>query len=313
MEFFRRLFGKKKNILKRICDQLGYDEPDRLDGKSGEYIEAARDLDYHCLTELTEIYLRLAKLLAKSESFEDMYFDKVQETFDLMNFRGSRKFVELKNITRDEHRSLSDIKTIVLPGIVNEIKENIDLLYELEPSSLRTQQFAKRVVTELNAEDEEIGDIQAIEPLVQRLDDEDSEVRKAAAESLDELEWAYKNDIEKFNYLFAKQEWDKLIKMGEHAVMPLIKALQDKHWKIRSESAKALGEIGDIQAIEPLIQALQDGDIAVQKQVIRALGKLKDVRAIEPLRQSLKSEKESVRKEATKALEAIKCSAPTFL
>lgn len=54
----------------------------------------------------------------------------------------------------------------------------------------------------------------------------------------------------------------------------LIQALKDDDVEIRVEAARALGRIGDSQAIDPLTEALQDPDKAVREETISALGRI---------------------------------------
>jgi hypothetical protein len=86
----------------------------------------------------------------------------------------------------------------------------------------------------------------AVKPLIAALKDENSDVRKAAA--------------------------DALVKIGAPAVEPLIAALKDENSDVRQAAAKALGKIGDPRAVEPLIAALKDKD--VRKAAAEALGRL---------------------------------------
>jgi hypothetical protein len=60
-----------------------------------------------------------------------------------------------------------------------------------------------------------------------------------------------------------------LVKIGEPAVEPLIKALKDEDYSY--SAAKALGEIGDKRAVEPLIKALED-DLSYAASALRKLG-----------------------------------------
>ena len=94
----------------------------------------------------------------------------------------------------------------------------------------------------------EIRDIQAVEPLIKALTDENKGVRS--------------------NSMIA------LVNIGEPAVEMLINALKDKKCPIRSNAAEALGEIGDTRAVNPLIKALTDEDSEMQKIATKALKKL---------------------------------------
>ncbi|MGE5558688.1 MAG: HEAT repeat domain-containing protein [Bacillota bacterium] len=74
-----------------------------------------------------------------------------------------------------------------------------------------------------------------------------------------------------------------LVKIGASAVDPLIEALSDKNWKIKSAAAMILGDIGDPKAVEPLTGLLMNPDLDLVRNGAIALGKLNDVRAVQPL------------------------------
>ena len=99
---------------------------------------------------------------------------------------------------------------------------------------------------------------------------------------------------------------DALVRIGESAVEPLIRALKDEHWLVRGGATGALSRIGDIGVVEPLIQLLKDGDWTDRQGAASALGKIGDARAVEPLTQALKDENASVREAAKEALQKIK-------
>lgn len=102
-------------------------------------------------------------------------------------------------------------------------------------------------------------------------------------------------------HLLLEMQWDKLKEMGKAAVGPLIILLKDRDDKVRTNAAKALGEIVDSRAAEPLIAALKDGNPWVHHYVALALGKIgKDV--VEPLISALKDGNVLVRHGAAVAL-----------
>ncbi|MCS7253560.1 MAG: HEAT repeat domain-containing protein [Armatimonadota bacterium] len=76
---------------------------------------------------------------------------------------------------------------------------------------------------------------------------------------------------------------ERLISLGQAAVIPLIKALEDHEHPARHLIAATLGCIGDRSATPALIRALKDKDPLVRLHSAAALGKLKDIRALEPL------------------------------
>lgn len=74
-----------------------------------------------------------------------------------------------------------------------------------------------------------------------------------------------------------------LVKMGKHAVWPLIKVLKGNNTEIRELVVITLGKIGDPNAVPPLIYALNDRNVRVREQSIIALGIIGDLNAVEPL------------------------------
>jgi HEAT repeat protein len=89
-------------------------------------------------------------------------------------------------------------------------------------------------------------------------------------------------------------------------VEPLLTALKDENSEVRLAAARALGEIGDPQAVEPLLAALKDQHSSVRRAAAEALGRISDVRAVESLpaalKNALKDEDRDVRRAAAKAL-----------
>ena len=90
--------------------------------------------------------------------------------------------------------------------------------------------------------------------------------------------------------------------LGEKAVDPLIKGLQDTDWKVRSKSAHVLGNIESYSAVDPLIKALKDDSWQVRKEAVAALGDIEDARSLQPLVQLLKDQSWQVRLEAVQAV-----------
>jgi HEAT repeat protein len=81
---------------------------------------------------------------------------------------------------------------------------------------------------------------------------------------------------------------DALGKIGDkRAVTPLIDALLDPHWVVRSKAAEALGRIGDERATTALAAASKDDDWRVRYEAVRALGNV-GPDAITPLREALR-------------------------
>lgn len=77
----------------------------------------------------------------------------------------------------------------------------------------------------------------------------------------------------KINMMKIKKDVDGLIQLLKHG-----KGISE-----RSNAALALGEIGDKRAVIPLIKTLDEKDYKIKRELIYALGKIGDTRAIEPL------------------------------
>jgi len=188
-----------------------------------------------------------------------------------------------------------------------------------------------------------IGDIRAVEPLINVLKDDNKWwVREKAAEALgmigdtravEPLIAALKDNNNGVR-LYAMQA---LGLIGDTlAVEPLIILLTDKDWYVRWKSAETLDSLNwkpqtDLQkatylvakkewrecikmgvvAVEPLIVALKDNDDLVRSYAAEALGNIGDARAVEPLINSLKDNDSDVRESAAEALGNIEWKPPT--
>ena len=81
--------------------------------------------------------------------------------------------------------------------------------------------------------------------------------------------------------------FDEVIQIGAPAVDSLCNLLNHEDDRIASDSAKALGYIGDKRAVEPLLQVVSEEDLFSWTgrwlQSVVALGRIKDAQAVEPL------------------------------
>jgi len=83
---------------------------------------------------------------------------------------------------------------------------------------------------------------------------------------------------------------DALVNIGNPAVEPLIKMLNDDSWRVRRRAVRTLGKIRDPRAIEPLVASMKtDDDCYVRKSAAKAIGEINDPRAGEILIPALKS------------------------
>jgi HEAT repeat protein len=83
-----------------------------------------------------------------------------------------------------------------------------------------------------------------------------------------------------------------LVSMGKAALPLLIEALKNKHYLVRWEAAKALGEIGDPQAAPALVEALEDEEFDVRWLAAEGLIKL-NINGLKPLLQALEKRGDS--------------------
>jgi HEAT repeat protein len=150
----------------------------------------------------------------------------------------------------------------------------------------------------------QIGDIQAVEPLVAALNHSDGAAREAAANALVKfgipavkplLGMLRSENAEVIN-IAART----LAQIGTVSIDPLITALQDANIGVRWAAIWTLGEIRDTRALAPLLRALQD--INTREAVAWALGKIKNAQAVPQLLATLHDENKEVRKATAWAL-----------
>ena len=127
-----------------------------------------------------------------------------------------------------------------------------------------------------------IGDVGAVDVLVEALRDADLAVRRRAAKAL--------------------------IRIGKGAVDALVVTLESHDWELRRQAAEVLGAIGDRRAAKSLVTALRDSDIGVRWHAIEALEKI-GAGAVEPLVSVLGVSDNGVRWWAAAALEKVGRSA----
>jgi HEAT repeat protein len=72
--------------------------------------------------------------------------------------------------------------------------------------------------------------------------------------------------------------------MGEAAIPALIESLTHQDWSVRLHAVESLGKTKSRMAVDPLLAVLvHDGDPAVREDAIRALGEIGDPQAVEAL------------------------------
>ena len=97
----------------------------------------------------------------------------------------------------------------------------------------------------------EMGDDRARPALVEALNSSSHQVRMEAAWALDRLGWRPQSDLQRAEYLMAKEQWNELAHMGRVAIPPLIRALEIEYSGVRIGASETLGQLG-----QPALDAL---------------------------------------------------------
>ncbi len=160
-------------------------------------------------------------------------------------------------------------------GAIGDPRPVGSLVRALGDSSASVRRAAVKALARLGA-DPEIGRSVAV-PLLARLDDDDAEVRIAAAEAL-----ASMND--------------------PRAVVPLVGRARDSAPEVRVAVYRALGELADRRAAAALIQSLRDDDENARLAAIAALGRMRASSATPALRELAASRDARVAQAAVVAL-----------
>ncbi|MCC4767772.1 NACHT domain-containing protein [Methanosarcina sp. DH1] len=182
-------------------------------------------------------------------------------------------------------------------------KETAKALQSLSES--RSERAFESLISALDNEDDEVRRLaagslnlfdceKAIPPLVSALKSRDATVRRFAADTLGQIK--SKEALQPLidvlifdNDGSAKEEAAKALGKikSSQAIEPLIDALMDPNNKGRSGAAEALGQIKAENAVDYLIAALTDTDDFTRLAAAKALGRIKPEKAVEPLINSL--------------------------
>jgi HEAT repeat protein/protein-S-isoprenylcysteine O-methyltransferase Ste14 len=135
---------------------------------------------------------------------------------------------------------------------------------------------------------ERIGE-QAVDPLIELLNDPDPSLRQIAASTLGKIGSTRAADalIESLKDKNSSVRWDAAGSLGkiraEKAVEPLIKMLRDESGPVFYQAVTSLGRIGSLKALDPLIEALDVPSYWNRKAVVTALGDLGSEKAVDAL------------------------------
>ena len=114
------------------------------------------------------------------------------------------------------------------------------------------------------------GEIGAMAPLVKALQHPDAELRMAAADSLDILNWTPDRIGLVVDFNIGRRQWDSCIEIGGPAVVPLIRLLADDNREISAAAEETLVKIGKL-SLTPLVEKLKDDNPQVRDIAARIL------------------------------------------
>jgi bilin biosynthesis protein len=158
---------------------------------------------------------------------------------------------------------------------------------------------------------DELASARNVDGLIQALQyKKDWEVRRDAAMALGKIK--DERAVQPLEYaLIDKAEHVRgsavraLANMGRADAAVLKHFLSDESVLVRWEATRALGELGDPQAVEPLVEALEDERVYVRRGAAWALGEIGDARAVAPLSRIAQDKGNRISEIAAEALDRI--------
>lgn len=202
--------------------------------------------------------------------------DYAQNLLDKIGKRASKHFIYA---LRDNDKDIRRFAVSVL-GKIKESSAVDPLLQLLKDKDVKIRRSAATALGE-------IGDIKAKEHLIEALKDEDSKVRKNTADALDLLGWQNDASEVNFQYLFAKDDWDELAKLGNLAIEQLILLLKDT--KMRRKASTALKHLGE-PAVESLFQLMNSESAKVRIAAEKTLAGINSSKTVQ-IRKKYETEK----------------------
>ncbi len=155
-----------------------------------------------------------------------------------------------------------------------------------------------------------LGSPQAVNPLMIAITDEDSIVRQAAADALVQID-----NLGVAHHIANLRDQNSNVRLAavrsieeagdSRAAGSLFVSLLDEDKRVRDAAIKVLNKFGDV-IIPPLVSALHDDDNNIREEGVRALGEVRDPRVIDPLIIALKDRNYHVRHEAVRTLGRLK-------
>jgi HEAT repeat protein len=154
----------------------------------------------------------------------------------------------------------------------------------------------------------QLGDLRAVEPLIELLDTSNLGVTQAAAIALGKLGDAraiyplidvFRHEWDDTETITTWQEAAKaLVSIGDAAFVPLVAALRDEDENVRIWAMDTLKQMPPGHSLKPLLPALHDPSFQVRAQAVEAIGALGDLHSLAVLFPLLQDENDSVRMRA---------------
>jgi HEAT repeat protein len=198
----------------------------------------------------------------------------------LGTFKDPRAVVPLVCLLRDQDRSVREAAIEALRSIGAPAVETVGTC--LTEPDLSVQETASAILAT-------IADERVLAPLIKALHSEDWIVRMHAAKALGRVRNT--DAVEPLIPLLQdkvkavrEEAAAALAAIGNAAIPSLVEALQHKDWLVRLHAVESLGKTKSKQAVEPLLSVLfNDRDSAVREDVVRALGEIGDPEAVDYL------------------------------
>ena len=187
------------------------------------------------------------------------------------------------------------------------------LIAALKNPDRRVRRKASCVIDDIGYELKEVGDFQAVEPLIAALKDPTSVVRShsvtalgkiGGAQALPAVKSALKTEAVRsaLDIGVCYRAIEALHRLGETAAEHLTHALKHQDKLIRRKTATLLGKTGEAGAVDLLIIALKDEHPRVRSKAAHALGRIGNPSAIKALTVAIRDTAPNVRINALHAL-----------
>jgi HEAT repeat protein len=198
----------------------------------------------------------------------------------LGTFKDPRAVVPLVALLRDQDRSVREAAIEALRSIGAPAVEAVGAC--LAEPDLSVQESVSAILAT-------IADERVLAPLITALRSGDWIVRMHAAKALGRVRNAVAVEpliplLQDKVKAVREEAAAALVAIGDAAIPSLLKALQHEDWLVRLHAVESLGKARSKRAVVPLLSVLfNDPDSAVREDAVRALGEIGDPQAVEHL------------------------------